>query len=188
MAPQPAPVVVPPRTRRLKRDEERRYGSFAVYLTVLLASAVAGVVVAWLFTAPAARMCSGGDAVGACVKDNVFAPALTTFALILAIGMVLATLVVDVIPDARRKRRAGYRLKRDARPAPPPRTDAPPMPADLLAVAGWSPAQGSGAVDRASAAAALRAIRAICPTCVTVVTARAGLCLQCGGAVVARQG
>lgn len=183
----PAPVFAAPKVRRLQRDEDRRYGSFAAYLAVLIASALVGVLVAWFFSAPAVRLCTGGDAVGACIKDKVFAPAVTTFALILAAGAVLATLIVDVLPDARRKRRAGYRLKQDARRAAPRRTGGPPMPADRLAVACWSPAQGAGTVDRVAAAAALRPIRAVCPTCVTVVTARAGTCLECGGTVVARR-
>jgi hypothetical protein len=196
--PTPAPVVVPatapatlalgpPAVRRMAVGEQRFRGSLSLYLALLLTGAAVAVAVSVRFATGAAAGCSGGDAVNDCLLHQVVAPGVTRFALILAASHLLALLVADVLPGARRKRRAGYRLRRQEKVATP-LVPEPGMPLDPLAAATWAPVQQPRHAALAPRTARAVVARAVCPACMTIVPVQAGGCVDCGGAVVPRRG
>jgi hypothetical protein len=182
-----APAFGAPPVRRMAVGEQRFRGSLSLYLVLLLAGTAVATAVAVRFAAGAAPGCSGGDAVNDCLLHQVVAPGVTRFALILAASHLLAVLVADVLPGARRKRRAGYRLHRQQKVATPLVPEAG-MPLDPLAAATWAPVQQPRHTALAPRTARAVVARAVCPACMTIVPVRAGGCVDCGGAVVPRRG
>jgi hypothetical protein len=167
--------------------EQRFRGRLPVYLVLLLTGTAVAAVVSLRFASGAAAACSGGDAVNDCMLHQVLAPGLTRFALILVAAHLVALLVADVLPGARRKRLAGYRLRRQPKVATP-LVPAPGMPLDPLAAATWAPVQQPRHAASAPRAARSVVVRAVCPACMTIVPVQAGGCVDCGGAVVSRRG
>jgi hypothetical protein len=185
----PSPVQRPSRpvASRMAARGDRREGSLTAYFMFLFAGAVVGALVVTDFLAATAGSCSGADAAGNCVMQDIAAPALTRFAIALVCAHGIATLLLDVLPDVRRKLKAGYRLRREAKPAPPaPGPVGEPVAA--IAAACWAPVQTRRAPVPLRKAAARAVARAVCPSCVTVVAAHEGRCLECHGPVVARRG
>ncbi|MCW3014033.1 MAG: hypothetical protein JWO02_1125 [Solirubrobacterales bacterium] len=183
----PAQSPARPVARRVVLRGGRREGSLTAYLMFLLAGAAVGAWIVVEFLATRAATCSGADAAGNCVMQHVAAPALTRFAIVLVCAHGLATLVLDVLPDARRKLTAGYRLRRECACAPPV---AGPVGAPIPAIAAacWAPVQAPRTPEPARKAMARAVPRAVCPSCVTVVAVRQDKCLECHGPVVQRRG
>lgn len=186
------PHVRPPGRPHMAVRPERRHGSFAAYLVFLAAGAAVGAVVVADFLAAQSGRCAGADAGGQCLMNTVAAPALTRFALVLIVAHALAALVLDVLPDVRAKLRAGLRPRRAPRPAAPAPL-VPGEPVSLLAAACWAPVQVPAKVPAGPTRSVPRTrrpdtVRAVCPPCAAIVDAHAGLCLGCGGSVVARRG
>ncbi len=185
-----------PATRRRRVHWDR---SLVTYFQMLAAGAVVGVKVASDFLASKAGVCSGADAAGRCMLDQLAAPALTRFALVVVCAHGLATLVLDVLPEIARKLRAGYRPRRAVRPAPLP-PPVPGQPVSALAAACWAPAQAPrkartrseplmpSAGPLAPPVPRPRGPRAVCPACVTIVVVSDGACPDCRSGVVARRG
>ncbi|MCW3000082.1 MAG: hypothetical protein JWN65_3631 [Solirubrobacterales bacterium] len=184
--PSPAQRRSRPAVRRAARAD-RHKGSLPAYLVFLLAGAAVGAGVVADFLATTAGTCSGGDAAGNCVMQQIAAPALTRFAIVLVCAHGVATLLLDVLPDVRRKLQAGYRLRRETRPAVSALIPVgEPVPA--IAAACWAPVHAPRTPAPPRRATARMAPRAVCPACVTIVATDQGKCLECHGAVVQRRG
>lgn len=176
-----------PPVSRVAARGERREGSLTGYILFLMAGSAVGLAITAQFVAANQTLCSGGDAQGNCMLQKLVAPGLTRFAIALICAHGLATLILDVIPDIRRKRAAGYRLRQEAK-APAIALPEPGAPLNPLAAACWAPVQTSRTSTPTRAGIKRAVARAVCPSCVTVVATHEGSCLECGGPVVARRG